>query len=182
MLESDIGMNLSGYMHILFKYGTKLPFETEVSVKPASDNVELSLYQGPHAYCNENHFIGSTQLSHTIGNFIIKFIIDDTIKVYINNEIICEFIYKKENLGYSTEKDILNHEREFARQNYTDYINETISTLEQIKDKIDKININIIQRVIDAGQVSQIQDVSTEEFELAQQEIENWLNPIMKLI
>lgn len=176
MLKSDIGMNISGYMHILFKKGTILPAETEVTVKPASNEVELSLYQGPHAYIEENHFIGSCQLTNSKGNFSIKFMLHDTIQVYIE-DFINEFNYIIDNLGESTKEDLINRDNENARQIYIEYIRETLSTLEEIRDKIDS---SIIEKVKWASGVSDIKEVTKEEFELAQQELEYWLNPILE--
>lgn len=175
MLQSDIGINISGYMHILFKKGTVLPSKTELIVKPASTTVELSLYQGPHAYTDDNHFIGSTQLSNSNGKFTICFMMNETIKVFIET-FICEFTYKKDDLGDSTKEDLINHENETARQDYTDYIQETLLTLEEIHDKIDQ---SVIDKLLWASEVSNIKKVTKEEFELAQIEIENWLNPIL---
>ena len=175
MLHSDIGINISGYMHILFKKGTLLPAETELMVKPASNNVELSLYQGPHAYIENNHFIGSTQLINSNGKFTLRFIIGDIIHVYIE-QLICEFTYKKDDLGDPSKEDLENHEIEKARQDYTDYIRETLSTLEEVRDKIDQ---SIIDKVLWASEVSNVKEITKEEFELAQKEIEDWLNPIL---
>jgi hypothetical protein len=57
------------------------------------------------------------------------------------------------------------------------YIRETLSTLEEIRDKIDP---KIIQRVLRAGSITEIKDVTKLEFEMAQAETEDWLNPLIK--
>ena len=163
-------------MHIICSKGTKLPLETELIVKPASSEAEISLYQGPRAYTDENHFIGSIQLFNLEGAFTIKFIIDDTIKIYIE-KLLNEFQYNHSDLGESTPEDIANRENEEARQAYIVYIRETLSTLEEIRDKIDP---KIIERVLRAGSIAEIKDVSKLEFEMAQAETEDWLNPLMK--
>ena len=176
MLESDIGINLSGYMHIIFEKGTAIPAEVEVMIKPASSEVELAIYQGPRAYIEENHFIGSTQLLNSNGKFIIKFVLNELLQVYIE-KLVCEFPYKKENLGESSSEDLVNRDNEIARQLYIDYIRETLSTLEEVRDKIED---SVIERVKWASGVSDVKDVTKREFELAQLEIEHWLNPILE--
>jgi hypothetical protein len=176
MIQSDIGVNISGYMHIICNKGTQLPYETELIVKPASGEAEVSLYQGPHAYCDENEFIGSVQLFNLEGAFTIKFIIENTIKIYIE-ELLNELHYNYSDLGDPTPVDIANRENEEARQAYIVYIRETLSTLEEIRDKIDP---KIIERVLRAGSITEIKDVTKLEFEMAQAETEDWLNPLMK--
>ena len=175
MIQSDIGINLSGVMYVICAKNTMLPYESETMVKPYSSEVELALYQGPHAYSEENKFIGSSQLINLNGAFTVKFIINDTIKVYID-DFLCEYIYDHSDLGDPDARDVYNREKEIARQEFTFYMNETISTLETIKDKIDP---SIMERMIRSKGIVDIQDVSKEEFEMAQLEIENWLNPIM---
>ena len=177
MLLSDIGINISGYMHILFKKGLIIPSETELTVKPICNNINIMLYQGPKAYVAENHLICSIPLINSDGIFSIKFILNpNTIQIYIE-DLIGEFPYKKEDLGESTKEELINRENEIARQIYTNYIQETLLTLEEIRDKIDQ---SVIDKVIWAGGVSDIQEVTKEEFELSQQEIEMWLNPILE--
>jgi hypothetical protein len=178
MIQSDIGVNISGYMHIICHKGTKLPCEAELIVKPASGEAELSLYQGPHAYTYENEFIGSMQLFNLEGAFTIKFVIEDTIKVQIE-DLLNEFEYNHSDLGEPNAEDIANRENEEARQAYIVYIRETLSTLEEIRDKIEPY---IIQRVLRAGSITEIKDVTKLEFEMAQAETEDWLNPLMKKI
>jgi hypothetical protein len=78
MIQSDIGVNLYGVMHIICKKNTILPYQSELTVTPASEEVELSLYQGPHAYVDENKFIGSSQLINVNGAFTITFMIFKT--------------------------------------------------------------------------------------------------------
>ena len=176
MIQSDIGINISGYMHIICLKGTQLPYETEVALRPVSDESEISLYQGPHAYSDENELIGSIQLFNLRSAFTIKFVIHDTIKIYIE-ELLNEFEYNHSDLGESTPEDITNRENEEARQAYIVYIRETLSTLEEIRDKIEPY---IIEKVLRAGSIAEIKDVSKLEFEMAQAETEDWLNPLMK--
>ena len=54
MIQSDIGVNISGYMHIICPKGTQLPYDTELIVKPSSSEAEIAWYQGPRAYSEEN--------------------------------------------------------------------------------------------------------------------------------
>ena len=178
MIQSDIGVNISGYMHIICPKGTQLPYETELIVKPTSTEAEVALYQGPHAYSDENEFIGSVQLFNLEGAFTIKFTIDKSIQIYIE-QLLNEFEYNHSDLGEPNAEDIANRENEEARQAYIVYIRETLSTLEEIRDKIEPY---IIQRVLRAGSITEIKDVTKLEFEMAQAETEDWLNPLMKRI
>ena len=116
------------------------------------------------------------QLIHLEGAFTIKFVIHETIKIYIE-EFLNEFHYIQNDLGESTPEDIENRENEEARQAYIVYIRETLSTLEEIRDKIDP---TIMERVVRAGSIVEIKDVTKLEFEMAQAETEDWLNPLMK--
>lgn len=178
MIQSDIGINISGVMYVIFPKYTPLPYENEFTLAPASSEVEIALYQGPHAYVDENKFIGSSQLINLSGKFTIKFIIEDTIKVYVET-FLCEFIYDKSDLGDPDEIDISNRDMETARQEFAFYMNEMISTLEMMNDKIPP---KVIERMIRSREIVNIKDVSKEEFEMAQLEIEDWINPILKTI
>ena len=175
MIQSDIGVNISGYMHIICPKGTQLPYETELIVKPVSSEAEVSLFQGPHAYSDENEFVGSLQLFNLDGAFTIKFIINEKIQIYIE-KLLNEFEYNKNDLGDPSPEDITNRENEEARQSYIVYIRETLSTLEEIRDKIDP---KVIKRVLRAGSITDVKDVTKLEFEMAQIETEQWLNPIL---
>ena len=115
------------------------------------------------------------ELINSNGKFTLRFIIGDIIHVYIE-QLICEYTYKKDDLGDPSKEDLENHEIEKARQDYTDYIRETLSTLEEVRDKIDQ---SIIDKVLWASEVSNVKEITKEEFELAQKEIEDWLNPIL---
>ena len=96
------------------------------------------------------------QLFNLEGPFTIKFIIDDTIQIYIE-KLLNEFKYNKKDLGDPTPEDIKNRENEDARQAYMVYIRETLSTLEEIRDKIDP---KVIERVLRAGSIAEIKDVT----------------------
>ena len=176
MIQSDIGVNLYGVMHVICKKHTNLPYESELTVTPASEEVELALYQGPHAYVDENKFIGSSQLINVNGAFTITFIIHETIKVYVDG-FLCEFIYDHSDLGDPDQRDLYNREKELARQEFAYFMNENIATLETIKEKIAPI---VMERMIRSKGIIEIEDVSKEEFVQAQLEIEEWLNPILK--
>jgi len=176
MIQSDIGVNLYGVMHVICKKHTVLPHESELTVTPASKEVELSLYQGPHAYVEENKFIGSSQLINVNGPFTITFMIDETIKVYVDG-CLCEFIYDHSDLGDPDKRGLYNREKEVARQEFAYFMNENIATLDTIKEKIPP---TVIERMIRSKGIVEIQDVSKEEFEQAQLEIEEWLNPILR--
>jgi uncharacterized protein with von Willebrand factor type A (vWA) domain len=94
----------------------------------------------------------------------------------IINEKIETFSFINEVFGTTNEEEELIRKLETCKYNYINYINQTINTLEQIKDKI---NIKILNKVKRALQIIYIDDITIQEYELAQQEIEELVNPII---
>jgi hypothetical protein len=182
MLNTDIGIDLEGYMHVLFKSGTQLPAETSILVEPTSNEVELGFYQGPHVYVKDNTFLGGRTLVHNIdskmGRFEIKCLLDtnsnskSTLKIYIG-ELIEEYTYCNDvvEVIISPEEETIR-ETENARQVYKEYIRETIHTLEEITDKISP---KLIERVRWASGILNVENVTKDEYEQAQLEVESWL-------
>ena len=177
MLNSDIGIDLCGHMHVLFEKGIELPCEKSIIVDPLSNEVELSFYQGSKAYVIDNLCIGSRLLTHdTMGKFEIKLCIDDTLKVFIEEEIMDEYSFNNILINEETEEDKLIKDTETAKQNYKEYIRETLTTVNSIKDKLDD---EIIQKIQLAAGVLNVEDVTILEYEMCQHEIEDMINPIL---
>jgi hypothetical protein len=177
MLNSDIGIDLCGHNHILFKKGDLLPCDTSIIIEPNSNEVELGFYQGSRAYVKDNLCLGTrilTLVDDKMGRFEVKLEIDTTLKVYIE-ELIDEYSFNNILINEETEEDVLIRNTEAARQNYKEYIRETLNTIKQIEDKIDK---RIIDKIKMAGGVLNIENVTIQEYELCQKEIEDIINPI----
>ena len=175
MLNTDIGIDLEGYMHILFNSGIQLPAETSILVQPTCNEVELGFYQGQRVYVKDNTFLGGRTLIHDtkMGRFEIKCVLNDsTLKIHIG-ELIEEYKYCNDNIDIVIipEEDIIR-ETEQARQIYKEYIRETINTLEEIKDKISP---KLIERVRWASGILNVENVTKNEYEQAQIEVESWL-------
>jgi hypothetical protein len=179
MLNSDIGIDLCGHMHVLFKKGDSLSSETSIIIEPNSNEVELSFYQGSKAYVKNNLCLGSrilTLLDDKMGKFELKLILSlNILKVYIE-ELIDEYSFNNILINEETEEDIIIRDTETAKQNYKEYIRETIYTLSKIEDKVDK---RIINKIKMAEDILNIENVSIEEYELCQKEIEDMINPIL---
>ena len=95
-------------------------------------------------------------------------------KVYIE-ELIDEYSFNNILINEETEEDVLIRDTETAKQNYKEYIRETLNTIKQIEDKVDKC---IIDKIKLAGGVLNIENVTIQEYELCQKEIEDIINPI----
>jgi hypothetical protein len=176
MLNTDIGIDLEGYMHVLFKSGIQLPAETSILVEPTCNEVELGFYQGHRIYVKDNTFLGGRTLIHDtkMGRFEIKCFLNSNyiLKIHIG-ELIEEYTYCNDavDIIISPEEDIVR-ETENARQIYKEYIRETIHTLEEIKDKISP---KLIERVRWASGILNVENVTKDEYEKAQLEVESWL-------
>jgi len=174
MLNTDIGIDLEGYMHVLFKSGTPLPAETSILVEPTCNEVELGFYQGHRVYVKDNTFLGGRTLIHDnkMGRFEIKCLLDEKLKIHIG-ELIEEYSYCNDvvEVIISPEEETIR-ETENARQIYKEYIRETIHTLEEIKDKISP---KLIERVRWASGILNVENVTKDEYEQAQLEVESWL-------
>jgi hypothetical protein len=177
MLNSDIGIDLCGHMHILFKKGDVLPLDTTIILEPNSNEVELGFYQGSKAFVKDNLCLGTRilTLNEKMGKFEIKLCLHETLKVYIE-ELIDEYSFNNILINEETEEDILIRDTETAKQNYKEYIRETLNTMQKIEDKVDK---RIIEKIQMAVGILNIENVSIKEYELCQIEIENMVNPIL---
>jgi molecular chaperone DnaK (HSP70) len=188
ILETDIGIDINGIMYVLFKQGINLPSKESfvIDIKDNND-IMMHFYQGQRVYVKDNTLIGKLQLMNTkSGRFELKCILThNSLKLIINdyieeysfiNKISCDEIISNEII--EKEENIRNIES--SKLKYINYINQTLHTLNQLKDKIEPY---LIYKIKEAYEIIYIEDVTVEEYELAQLQIEGWVNPILnKLI
>jgi hypothetical protein len=182
ILESDIGIDINGLMYVLFKQGINLPSEESFVIDIKNDTI-LYFYQGQRVYVKDNKLIGKLQLINAkSGRFELKCVISNTLKIIINdyteeysfindidkNELIDDKLIEEEKI----------RNLDIAKTKYINYINQTICTLEQIKDKIDPY---LIYKIKEAYEIIYV-DITVEEYEAAQKQIEGWVNPILENI
>ena len=182
ILESDIGIDINGLMYVLFKQGINLPSEESFVIDIKNDTI-LYFYQGQRVYVKDNKLIGKLQLINAkSGRFELKCVISNTLKIIINdyteeysfineidkNELIDDKLIEEEKI----------RNLDIAKTKYINYINQTICTLEQIKDKIDPY---LIYKIKEAYEIIYV-DITVEEYEAAQKQIEGCVNPILENI
>jgi hypothetical protein len=181
MLQSDIGIDLGGIMYILFKKGSEIPADSTMVVVPTSNEETLSFYQGQCVYVKDNLFLGSRVLTHSakMGRFNLKCVLlEGSLQVFID-ELIGEYSYINEEVGHINEEENLVRDTLIARNNFSEYIRETLITLETIRDKVGP---ELIEKVRWASGILNVEDVTKEEFELSQNEVEGWINPVLSNI
>ena len=181
MLQSDIGIDLGGIMYILFKKDSEIPAEATMVVVPTSNEETLSFYQGQFVYVKDNLFLGSRVLTHStkMGRFNLKCVLlEGVLQVFID-ELIGEYSYINKEIGHVNEEDNLVRDTLIARNNYAEYIRQTLVNLESIRDKVTP---ELIDKVRWAAGVLNVEDVTKEEFELSQNEVEGWINPVLSKI
>ena len=183
ILESDIGIDINGLMYILFNQGINIPCEESFVIDIKINNPILSFYQGQRVYVKDNTLLGSLQLVNThIGRFELKCVLLHSVLKIIINDYTEEYSFiNKLNFNDVEDTQLLNEEKirklETSKVNYINYINQTLHTLEQIKDRIDEY---LIYKIKEAYNIIYVEDVTSEEYALAQQQIEDWVNPILQ--
>ena len=177
ILLSDIGIDIHGMMYILFHKGITLPIKDEFIIELIVYEPLLQFYQGQSVYVTNNKNIGQLKLlNNKNGMFDMKCeITNNCLNIFIN-ETIETFSFINELIGNTTEEEQSIRHLETCKYNYINFINQTINTLEQITDKINVKLIDHVKRAMDIIYV----DVTIEEYELAQKEIEGLVNPILE--
>ncbi len=178
LLNSDIGIDIDGLMYILFKKDCEIPNEETFIIELYKNNPILNFYQGQRVYVKDNKLIGMIELiNNTIGKFeLICNILDDKL-IIKNNENEYIFVFVNDCINEKNDEEEIIRNLENAKIKYICYVKQTLHTLEQIKDKIDPILINKIKEALD---IIYIDNVTENEYELAQQQIESWVNPKLK--
>ena len=182
ILETDIGIDINGLMYVLFKQGINLPSEECFVVDIKSEEPILYFYQGQRVYVKDNLLIGKLQLINVkSGRFELKCsITHDTLKLIINDYIEeYSFINEINEMNQINQKEEKIRNLEIAKLKYINYINQTLSTLDQIKDKIDPY---LIYKIKEAYEIIYVEDITVEEYEEAQKQIEGWVNPLLENI
>lgn len=178
MLKSDIGIDLGGIMYILFKKDSEIPAETTMIVAPTSNEETLSFYQGQGVYVKDNLFLGSRVLTHPtkMGRFNLKcLLLDGVLQIFID-ELIGEYSYINEEIGHDNVEENEVRDTLIARNNFAEYIRDSLVTLESIRDKV---GTDLINKVRWAAGILNVEYVTKEEFELSQNEVEGWINPVL---
>ena len=176
-LHSDIGIEVDGIMTILFNKGSQLPCKEQFIIELRVSEPTIQFYQGQSVFVSNNQMIGQIKLLiNKRGMFEMDCeITENTLKIIIN-ESIETFSFINEVIGTTNEEEEQIRSLELSKYNYINYINQTISTLEQIKDKI---NTQLLYKVKRAMNIIYVEDVTIEEYKLAQKEIEELVNPII---
>jgi hypothetical protein len=177
MLNSDIGIDVDGIMYILFKKGSQFPQESSFIIELCVNEPTISFYQGQRAFVKYNKCIGKLNLiNNKIGKFDLCCILNENKLIIIINDYTTEYTFINEMIGEINYEEDKVRDTEDAKLNYINYINQTLNTLEQIKDKIDP---KLIDKVKYAKNIIWVNDVTIEEYNLAQKEIEICVNPII---
>ena len=189
ILETDIGIDINGIMYVIFKQGINLPTEECFVIDIKSEEPILYFYQGQRVYVKDNVLIGKLQLLNVnSGRFELKCsITHNSLKLIINDYIeeysfINKMTLNEITLNEMNDENIQKEEKirnlEIAKVKYINYINQTLTTLDQIKDKI---NPYLIYKIKEAYEIIYV-DITVEEYEEAQKQIEGWVNPILENI
>ena len=192
MLHLDIGIDMGGCMQpILFK-GQTLPYDYELKVSPMIEQkeLEISFYEGQRALVKDNRLLGKILLKHDthIGAFCLNIHVSELeMKVSIEGAIIETFECSNESTAFFIlkesepfiESDNLIREKERERQNFKEYIYQTLYTLKQIDDKYDK---TIILKLLNDAEEVAYMDISIEDIRMAQQETEHNVNFFMSTV
>jgi len=178
-LKTNIGIDIDGTTCILFEKDTVVPceesFMLEINIKDSQ--LVLDFYKGMRYYSKDNTLIGKLNLINVkSGKIELKCSICDTIfKINIDG-LTEEYSFINEELEDIDKKEILLRDTQKVRTNFINYIDQTLYTLEQIKDKI---NVGLIDKIKYAKQIIFVDDVTIEEYNTVQTHIETWVNPII---
>ena len=178
-LKTNIGIDIDGTTCILFEKDTVVPceesFMLEINIKDSQ--LVLDFYKGMRYYSKDNTLIGKLNLINVkSGKIELKCSICDTIfKINIDG-LTEEYSFINEELEDTDKKEILLRDTQKVRTNFINYIDQTLYTLEQIKDKI---NVGLIDKIKYAKQIIFVDDVTIEEYNAVQTHIETWVNPII---
>ena len=197
MLYLDIGIDLGDSMQTILLKETPTPIDYELKLAPMNDQkeIEVSFYEGQRALVKDNHLLGKILLTHNekLGPFVVDLHIENekmTASIektivetfHLSNEANAFFILKETEQFEVIDKNI--KEREKERQNLKEYIYSTLSTLKQIVIDVDKTSIldPILDIIYKAEDVSYMDDITLEELNAVQNELEGNVNLFMNKI
>ena len=205
MLFIDIGIDLGGAMCPIILKGQTLPYEYELKLSPMyqQNEIEIYFYEGQRALVKDNQLMGKIFLINIFGSFAmsIKIDINRVMTVFIEDSLLATYNCLNESTSFFMikesenfiEEDIKIKEKETNRQLYKEYISQTLYTLRKLNEENENENenkninhTNMINIVLRAEDIGYVEDITTEEFILAQEEIEtivnNYMNNIVKIV
>jgi molecular chaperone DnaK (HSP70) len=190
-LYLDIGIDLGGSMQPILLKGESTPIDYELKLAPMNEQkeIEVGFYEGQRALVKDNKLLGKILLTHSeiLGPFVIHLHIEqekmtasiaETVieTFHLSNEANAFFILKETEHFEEIDKNI--KEREKERQKLKEYIYSTLSTLKQID--VDKTPI--LDIIYKAEDVSYMDDITLEEINAVQNELEGNVNLFMNKI
>jgi len=199
MLFINIGIDIGGSMQPIILKDQELPYEYELKLSPMYEQNELELcfYEGQRALVKDNQLMGKILLNNTnktnknIGVFVLFIRIDDNLQmtVHIEDNLLATYKCLNESTAFFMlkesepfiEEDRIIKKLETNRQIYKEYITQTLYTLRKLNEEND-IHLKMINIVLRAEDIGYVEDITSEEFMLAQEEIETIVNKYMNNI
>ena len=190
-LNLNIGIDIGGSMQAILLKGETTPIDYELKLAPMNEQkeIEVGFYEGQRALVKDNQLLGKILLTHNenLGPFVVNLhienekmtaSIEETVieTFYLSNEATSFFILKESEQFEELDKNI--KQREIERQNLKEYIYSTLYTLKQI-DVDKKPILDIIYKAED---VSYMDDITIEELNAVQNELEGNVNLFMNKI
>jgi hypothetical protein len=183
----DIGIEVDSILEVFIPKNSELPYEFECELVMNNNN-KISLYEGNRFYVKDNNNIGNYNVdSNGIILFSLKMDKNYILNVFINENkvdtIQCfQTIQHIENEIENIEQEN-EHENELkklkeSKKEYSTFIESSLSSIDELIME-NTTREYLIERLNWAKQVLDIEDVSLMEYNLALNEIEGIVNPIL---